>query len=216
MSSVLYKETCMRWFVALNVVFMVLYIQVYTKMDNFVPAHLAQVRCTSNRLWTRPFVTLCVFQWTYTPSPIQQTHIWSYFDSFNTYSTHSCVSYRLGRIFIVRMWCAWVKYYKIFCKQILTFFHHSRADYCKNTWRTSYLGLIWSSWCVWSVLEVAPYLRKSFSISILSGCWCVEMYARIIIFCRFATAPIVMYSDTYPWKSCLLLLWVILTIWTCL
>ena len=68
MSSVLSKETCMRWFVALNVVFMVLYIQVYTKMDNFVPAHLAQVRCTSNRLWTRPFVTLCVFQWTHTKS----------------------------------------------------------------------------------------------------------------------------------------------------
>ena len=41
MSSVLSKETCMR-FVALNVVFMVLYIQVSTKMDNFVPAHLAQ------------------------------------------------------------------------------------------------------------------------------------------------------------------------------
>ena len=112
----------MRWFVALNVVFMVLYIQVYTKMDNFVPAHLAQVRCTSNRLWTRPFVTLCVFQWTYTPSPIQQTHIWSYFDSFNTYSTHSCVSYRLGRIFIVRMWCAWVKYYKIFFNKYWHFF----------------------------------------------------------------------------------------------
>ena len=50
MSSVLSKETCMRGFVALNVVFMVLYIQVYTKMDNFVPAHLAQPKSDVHRI----------------------------------------------------------------------------------------------------------------------------------------------------------------------
>ena len=42
MSSVLSKETCMRWFVTLNVIFMVLYIQVCTKIGTFVLGHFPQ------------------------------------------------------------------------------------------------------------------------------------------------------------------------------
>ena len=42
MSSVLSKETCMRWSMTLNVIFMVLYIQVCTKIGTFVLGHFPQ------------------------------------------------------------------------------------------------------------------------------------------------------------------------------